>query len=168
MPEKVILELKNINKYYNNKEKLANDNISFKLYEGDIIGLIGESGCGKSTLAKIIFGIEKQDSGQLFFKDMELTIKNRKKFAKEIQMVFQNPVGALNPKINVIDLVLEPMLLVNTRKRIYLQEKAKEVLKYVNIGEEYYKRYPHQLSRRTMSKSCYCKSFICLSKFTNM
>lgn len=143
---KRILELKNIIKYYQ-KNNIANNLISLKIYPGDIVGVIGESGCGKSTLAKVITGIEEPNSGEIFWEGKKITNKIRKEFKKDIQIIFQNPISALNPKMNVEDIVLEPLLLkFKTKTKEELIEKVKEILKFVNLDEKYYKRKANQLS----------------------
>ncbi len=147
MEEKVELELKNITKYYykRNKKELVNDNISLKIYQNDIIGIIGESGCGKSTLAKIILGIEKQDEGNIYFENMIMNDKTRKKLKKNINVIFQNMTGCLNPKMRISDIIAEP-LIFKIKSKDEIKTRVKNMLKYVELDEEYYYRKPYQLS----------------------
>ena len=148
MENQVILELKNINKYYGKKEDehIVNDNVSFKINYNDVVGLIGESGCGKSTLAKIIVGLEESNSGEIFFENNFITKKNRKNFKNDIQIIFQNPINALDPKMNVIDIVSEPLLVNKEKNKEKIFEKVKEVLEYVKLEKSFYQRKPIQLS----------------------
>ena len=104
--DKVILECKNINKKYRKKDHYhnASKNISFKLKEGECLGVVGESGCGKSTLAKIIMNLEKADSGEVILDNECISNKKGKELRevyKNIQMVFQDAIGSFNPKITI-------------------------------------------------------------------
>ena len=148
MEKNIELELENIVKIYekNGKKELANDSISLKIYQEEIVGLIGESGSGKSTLAKIILGLEIPDNGNIYFENIELNKKTRKIFSKNVQVIFQNPIDALDPKMKVLDIVAEPLLLNKAKDKNKIKEKVKEMLSYVNLEGEYYERKPSQLS----------------------
>ena len=148
MEKNIELELENIVKIYekNGKKELANDSISLKIYQEEIVGLIGESGSGKSTLAKIILGLEIPDNGNIYFENIKLNKKTRKIFSKNVQVIFQNPIDALDPKMKVLDIVAEPLLLNKAKDKNKIKEKVKEMLSYVNLEGEYYERKPSQLS----------------------
>ena len=131
------------------KVKAVND-VSFKIYEGETLGLVGESGCGKSTLGRTILQLEKATSGQIIYKGKDITKLSKKEFKslrKEIQIIFQDPFSSLNPRIPVGEAILEPMkvhgVLSSKKKR---KTYVLELLKKVGLEEEHFYRYPHEFS----------------------
>lgn len=155
--EKDLLIIENLSKVFegNKKEKfLALNNISFRLKDGECLGIVGESGCGKSTLARIIAGIEKKTTGNIFFDGNEL-INN--KFSKNIQMIFQEPLSSFNPRMKIIDYLYEPIrnfMKISKKESITIMKKA---LKDVGLDESALEKYPHefsggQLQRITIAK----------------
>ena len=128
----------------------AISNISFKLYEGETLGLVGESGCGKSTLGKAILQLDKATSGTIFYRGHDLQKMSKReirKLRKEIQIIFQDPFASLNPRLTVGEAILEPMvvhsLYNNTTERI---QKVKDLLKKVGLDTSSFDRYPHEFS----------------------
>lgn len=131
------------------KFKAVND-VSFKIYEGETLGLVGESGCGKSTLGNAILQLDKATSGSILYKGQDLTKLSAsaiRELRKEIQIIFQDPYSSLNPRITVGKAIMEPMkvhrLYKNDRER---REKTIEILNRVGLGEEHFNRYPHEFS----------------------
>jgi len=129
--------------------KAVND-VSFKLYEGETLGLVGESGCGKSTLGNAILQLDKATAGQILYRGQDITKLGNaelKKLRKEIQIIFQDPYSSLNPRIPVGKAIMEPMkvhgLYKNDKER---KAKTIEILERVGLGEEYFNRYPHEFS----------------------
>lgn len=129
--------------------KAVND-VSFKIYEGETLGLVGESGCGKSTLGNVILQLDKATSGKVFYHGRDLTkiSKNElRKLRKEIQLIFQDPFSSLNPRIPVGKAIMEPMevhkLYKNNHER---KQKTLELLKRVGLDETHFNRYPHEFS----------------------
>lgn len=153
-----ILEVKNVEKEYFSTAgmfgkksgfKAVND-VSFKIYEGETVGLVGESGCGKSTLGNAILQLDKATSGQIFYRGvdiMKLPKKDVRSLRKEIQIIFQDPYSSLNPRIPVGKAIMEPMkvhkLYKNDAER---KTKTIEILERVGLGEDYFNRYPHEFS----------------------
>ncbi|KAA5538181.1 ABC transporter ATP-binding protein [Paenimyroides baculatum] len=156
--KKPLLRVENVEKEYLLKTQLfkpndyfkAVDNVSFKMYEGETLGLVGESGCGKSTLGNAILQLDPATKGQIFYRDKDITklSKNElKELRKEIQIIFQDPFASLNPKITVGEAILEPMkvhkLYANDKER---KEKVLDLLNKVGLLPEHYDRYPHEFS----------------------
>ena len=129
--------------------KAVND-VSFKIYEGETLGLVGESGCGKSTLGNAILLLDKATAGQIIYKGKNITNLSKteiRELRKEIQIIFQDPYSSLNPRIPIGKAIMEPMqvhqLYENDKKR---KEKTLEILKRVGLEEEHFNRYPHEFS----------------------
>lgn len=153
-----LLEINNLEKQFITKGNWfkkdevvkAVNNVSFKIYEGETLGLVGESGCGKTTLGRTILNLEKATSGQVLYKGKDITSISKsdlKKLRKEVQIIFQDPFSSLNPRITVGKSILEPMevhriLSSNTERKEYVLE----LLKKVGLEPEYYNRYPHEFS----------------------
>ncbi len=136
--------------FSNNKKIKAVDNISFNIFEGETLGLVGESGCGKTTLGRTILQLEKVSSGQIFYKGKDITKLNKtefKKIRKEIQIIFQDPFSSLNPRITIGRAIMEPM----TVHKILSSEKERKeyvysLLKKVGLDDSHFNRYPHEFS----------------------
>ncbi|WP_308991837.1 ABC transporter ATP-binding protein [Mariniflexile litorale] len=153
-----LLEVINVEKAYISKSGWfskptvfkAVDNVSFKLYEGETLGLVGESGCGKSTLGNAILQLDKATSGQILYNGIDITKLSKsdiKKLRKDIQIIFQDPYSSLNPRIPVGEAIMEPM---KVHKLFHSDEERKEktidILNKVGLSEEYFNRYPHEFS----------------------
>lgn len=134
----VNLEIKNLVKVYNKKTVL--DNISFEVNDGEFLSILGPSGCGKTTLLKILIGIEKPTSGQIFKKKENITKVDPAK--RGMGIVFQN--YALFPNMTVLDNVMYALNL-KLKDKEEAKKQALEMIKVVNM-EEHIKKYPHELS----------------------
>ena len=156
--KKPLLEVKNLKTYYiskNNwfvKQNVVKgvDDVSFTVYEGETVGLVGESGSGKSTIGRTILGLEKATAGEIWYNGVNLLSLNssdRKKYRKEIQLIFQDPYSSLNPSMKVGEAILEPMVrhkILNSNKE--RKEYICQLLEKVGLEKEYYNRYPHEFS----------------------
>ena len=152
-----LLQVQNVEKTYFSKVGLfkkqtfkAVDDVSFALYEGETLGLVGESGCGKSTLGNAILQLDKANKGQILYKGEDITqlqSSNLRSLRKEIQLIFQDPFASLNPRLSVGKAIMEPMqahgLYKNDQER---KEKVFELLQRVGLTEEHFDRYPHEFS----------------------
>src|SRR5690606_13672589 len=152
-----ILEIVNLEKYYFSNVGLfaktevvkAVDNVSFSVFEGETLGLVGESGCGKSTLGKTILQLEKATAGSIKYRGKELTTLSKtdiRNLRKEIQIIFQDPFSSLNPRLMIGEALMEPMevhgLGKNKKER---RERVISLLDRVGLDETYFYRYPHEL-----------------------
>lgn len=127
----------------------AVDDVSFVVYPGETLGLVGESGCGKTTLGRTIIRLVDSTGGTAVYKSKDIISGKLtdKELRRSMQIVFQDPYASLNPRISVGDAVSEPMLvhkLSTTKKE--RRKKVLELLEKVGLSEEYYHRYPHELS----------------------
>ncbi len=153
-----LLEVKNLKKYYYNNAGLfkpkkitkAVNNVSFSVFEGETLGLVGESGCGKSTLGKAILLLDKATSGSIKYRGKELnklSASEIRLLRKEIQLIFQDPYSSLNPRLTIGASITEPMLVHNIgASKKQREKKVLELLDRVGLDESYYNRYPHELS----------------------
>ncbi|OIU72509.1 ABC transporter ATP-binding protein [Rossellomorea aquimaris] len=153
MAEK-LLEIKNLKQYFNpgkpNMVK-AVDDISFDIYKGETLGLVGESGCGKSTTGRTIIRLYDATDGQVLFEGDDVHgKKNRsqlKKFNRKMQMIFQDPYASLNPRMKVADIIAEGIdihgLASSKEERL---RKVHELLETVGLNKEHAGRYPHEFS----------------------
>jgi oligopeptide/dipeptide ABC transporter ATP-binding protein len=147
-----ILELENVTKIFTTsqgKELVACNNISLSLEKGKTLGIVGESGCGKSTLIRMIIQLEKVTSGRIKYNGQDIS-----KFTKEeiwknrqkIQMVFQDSLGAFNPKMKIIDIITEPLINFGLLDKKDKEAKAEELLKSVDLPLSCLYSYPHSVS----------------------
>ncbi|MCD8421392.1 ABC transporter ATP-binding protein [Tenacibaculum finnmarkense genomovar ulcerans] len=153
-----LLEIKNLHKEYVSKVgwfskrtvvKAVND-VSFKIYQGETVGLVGESGCGKTTLGSSILQLEKATSGQIIYKGEDITRfskKALKKLRKDIQIIFQDPFSSLNPRITVGNAIVEPMKVHNILNSFKeRKEYVLNLLEKVGLEKAHFDRYPHEFS----------------------
>ncbi|PTX59125.1 oligopeptide transport system ATP-binding protein [Melghirimyces profundicolus] len=147
-----ILEVKQVKKHFKmgrNQVVQAVDNISFDVYKGETLGLVGESGCGKSTIGRTIIRLYEATDGEVRFKGQttkNLKGKDLKKFNREMQMIFQDPYASLNPRMTVGDIIAEGLDIHGLAKGKERREKVVELLKTVGLNEEHADRFPHEFS----------------------
>jgi len=124
--------------------------VSFDVLEGETLGMVGETGSGKSTIAKAIINILKISSGEIFFQNNQISNLNEKKikkFRKEIQMIFQDPLASLNPRMNVGEIISEPLKTHNSKlSKNDINLQVKEIMENVGLLSNQINRYPHEFS----------------------
>jgi peptide/nickel transport system ATP-binding protein len=147
----------------------AVNDLNFDVYPGETLGLVGESGCGKSTLARTILRLIEPQQGTIEFQGKNITKLQGKAMQilrRDLQIIFQNPFSALNPRMNIGDLIIEPLVIHQTIKgKAQRQERAKYLLERVGLNPDYLKSYPHQLSGGQRQRVCIARALALNPKF---
>ena len=152
MSDQVILTAEHITKKFSESKGqflTACDDINLNVYKGKTLGIVGESGCGKSTFVKLMVNVLEPTEGSILYHGEDITkLKGEKlrRLRQKIQMVFQDPGTAFYPKMKVMDIVTEPLMNFRRIRKSEKEEKAKELLRMVELPEEYIYRFPHNMS----------------------
>ncbi|HEY0029378.1 MAG TPA: ABC transporter ATP-binding protein [Bacteroidia bacterium] len=173
-----ILQIKNLKTYFPIKKGVfgkatdfvkAVDDVSFDVYPGETLGLVGESGCGKTTLGRTVLRLIEPTGGEVIFDGINITQLNSKKMRdlrKDIQIIFQDPYSSLNPRITIGQAIMEPMqvhgILANDKAR---KERVIELLHRVNMNESHFYRYPHEFSGGQRQRICIARALALKPKF---
>lgn len=165
-----ILTVRNLSKSYPEPEKNrlfsramnhAVQNVSFDLYSGETLGVVGESGCGKSTVARLVMGLEKPDSGSIIFHDTridQLPESSLRPLRPRFQMVFQDSGSSLNSRKRVLDILREPMLYHRIASKEQVDARIDELLDMVGLPASAKLRYPHEFSGGQRQRICIAKA----------
>lgn len=127
----------------------AVNNVTFEINEGETFSVVGESGCGKSTTGRLVNHLMPADSGKIWFEGKEitkLTDNEMRPMRKNMQMIFQDPNGSLNPRMRVEDLVAEPLLVHTSMSPSERINAARQILEVVGLSSKHARRYPHEFS----------------------
>ena len=128
------------------KSLTAANGISIDVNQGEVVGLVGESGCGKSTIAKIIMGLEKATSGNVFFAGAPIENMNREEMSRRIQPIFQDPYSSLNPRKSIEAIVSLPYRVHKVGNKAQMEARVEEILEIVGLPSRMRYSYPNQLS----------------------
>ncbi|WP_462409753.1 ABC transporter ATP-binding protein [Neobacillus sp. Marseille-QA0830] len=127
----------------------AVDGVSFSIYEGETLGLVGESGCGKSTIGRSIVRLETPTEGEIIFKGNNISQFSNKQlsdYRSDLQIIFQDPFSSLNPRKRVKDIIAEPLKVHNMVEPAQVQKRVDDLLEMVGLPKHYKNRYPHEFS----------------------
>lgn len=154
----VLLEVKNLKKWFPAKSSgfgrekkyvKAVDDVSFTVYKGETLGLVGESGCGKSTLARTILRLIEPTGGQVLYKGEDVLQKSKaemKKMREHMQIVFQDPYGSLHPRMTVGQIIEAPLVISKYGDKAKRRKRVDQLVEMVDLKPEYLTRYPHEFS----------------------
>lgn len=158
----VVLDVKNLKKHFPIRSGLlrrqtgwvkAVDGISFNVQAGETLALVGESGCGKTTTGRLILRAHKPTAGEIYIIDDEqvwsmhqLNNQELRKSRRSAQMIFQDPFHSLSPRMTVLDLISEPLILNGVKSSIERENRVRELLSMVGLPQQYLNRYPHAFS----------------------
>ncbi|BFM40232.1 ABC transporter ATP-binding protein [Synechocystis sp. LKSZ1] len=148
----------------------ALDQISFQVYPGETLGLVGESGCGKSTLARTLLRLITPRSGRIWFDQQELTALARRSarlrhLRREMQIIFQNPYSSLNPRLSIGQAIQEPMQIHQVGGPKQQRQRVAELLERVGLDPAWFHRYPHELSGGQRQRVCIARALALNPRF---
>lgn len=163
IPAERLLEVNHLKKYFPITSGIfkkhvgdvkAVDDLNLYINEGETLGLVGESGCGKTTASRCILRAYEPTDGEIFFRNKKqervdlahMSDRDLRPMRPEMQMIFQDPFGSLNPRMNIFDIISEPMLVNGIRNRKEREDRVVDLLKKVGLRPEYMVRYPHSFS----------------------
>ena len=142
-------------------ELIAVDDVSFKLYPGETIGIVGESGCGKTTLGRTILKLHQPSGGQIIFGGEDITNYNNRQMRHlrtDMQIIFQDPYSSLPPRSTVGDILSEPVLVHNIVPKDKVKEYVLELMEKCGLRDYYYERYPHEFSGGQRQRICIARA----------
>ncbi len=173
-----LLEIKNLKTYFPSKKSFfgktldyvkAVDDVTFNVYPGETLGLVGESGCGKTTLGRTILRLVPNHDGSVLFDGksvFDLNNDEMKKLREDMQIIFQDPYSSLNPRMTIGDAIMEPMqvhkIYANDKER---KEKVIELLETVKLTAAQFSRYPHEFSGGQRQRICIARALSLNPKF---
>ncbi len=146
----------------------AVDNVSFDVYKGETLGLVGESGCGKTTLGRTILQLIKPSAGTVEFEGVNLVGKDpaeMRQYRKDMQLIFQDPYSSLNPRMQVGQAIFEPMQVHGIENKQNRKEKVVELMELVGLKADQFNRFPHEFSGGQRQRVCIARALALSPKF---
>lgn len=145
-----LIEAKNLKKYFSSSRGIVHavDDVSFKIEQGQTMGLVGESGCGKSTLGRTLIHLLESTDGSILFEGQDIThlgTKELHRFREDAQIIFQDPFSSLNPRLTVKATIQEPLILSKKYSKAELETESIRLMDMVGIEERLRSSYPHEL-----------------------
>ena len=146
-----LVQVKHLCKYFKvgrHAELKAVDDVTFDIYKGETVGLVGESGCGKSTTGRCMIRLYEPTKGEVFYDGKDITKLSKaeqKKFCQKVQMIFQNPYASLNSRMTVREIVGEGLKQHGTPKK-EIEKRVQELLETVGLNKDHMSRFPHEFS----------------------
>ena len=178
MTNQLLLHVTNLSKYFPvtrgavMSRKIGDikavDRISFDVYTGETLGLVGESGCGKTTTGRVILKLIEPSSGQIVYNNQDITSLDKKAMAplrREMQIIFQDPYASLNPRLTVGEAIGEPLVAHGMATRAEAREQVLELLRVVGLASFHYNRYPHEFSGGQRQRVGIARSLVMNPKF---
>lgn len=178
MKKEPILTVRNLKTYFPSKKNFfgkvtdwvkAVDDVSFNVYPGETLGLVGESGCGKTTLGRTLLRLAPAKEGEIVYKGrsiLDLSQSDMKELRKEMQIIFQDPYSSLNPRLTIGNAIMEPMqvhgILANDKER---KDRVIELLETCNMLPNHFNRYPHEFSGGQRQRICVARALALNPKF---
>lgn len=146
----------------------AVDGISFDIYKGETLGIVGESGSGKSTLGRVMLKLMSSTDGEIYYKSTDLTYfgeSEMRAYRQDLQMIFQDPYSSLNPKMNVHELLEEPLLIQTSLSKEERREKVRAMIEKVGLRQSDLQKYPHEFSGGQRQRISIARALILEPKF---
>jgi len=159
-----LLRLENVKKYFPVKDHYflkAVDDVSFAVHEASVFGLVGESGCGKSTLGKLILKLIETTGGKIVFDGLDVTNAGRQELSKirrGLQIIFQDPLASLNPRISILDTIGEALVVNNIVSRREVKNRVANLLEKVGLNTDSLYKYPHEFSGGQRQRICIARA----------
>jgi len=172
-----LLEVRNLAKVYttaegafgkSRREILAVNKVSFDIHSGETLGLVGESGCGKTTLGRMILRLIEPTSGEVRFNQQDVlrsASSTLRRLRRDMQIIFQDPFGSLNPRMRVEEIITEPLVIHDTISRAALRDQVREILQAVGLDESALHRYPHEFSGGQRQRIVIARALVLRPKF---
>lgn len=175
-----LIEVKNLKKYFSLSGGVfrkvlgyvrAVDDVSFKIYKGETLGLVGESGCGKTTTGRTLLRLLEPTSGEILFEGQDITDLGRgdmKELRSNMSIVFQDPMASLDPRLTIKNAVGEPLLVNGIARGYRLRTMVLELLQKVGLNEDHLNRFPHEFSGGQRQRICIARALALRPKFVVM